>query len=345
MMQEGEERRDTGAVSLASEVPPAPAPAPAPMPEVNGNGNGNGDESAQQNSYEGECVTVIRVQRERACADTTCNPAGGLIDPAVEERVVDGSMHQKVMELARQAAMADSFNGSDPSGAGAGEKREAAPGDGESEPDPKHARLDDPKPVRQLSSSKRAAQNRAAQRAFRERRDKYVKELEGKAAQLESALRQAEESRIRYVDALTTIDGLRQDNHSLRVAIAALGGHVAGPPPAPLRIADHLDKEGQQNLDSLSAVAAAAAAAAAAAGGPKQTADDNATGNDSHSAQAEQGQEQHQQQQEQQEQQQEQQDLPASIQLDADTSAAPSEPPVLPHDEVKVTPAQTTAAT
>ncbi|KAN0062894.1 hypothetical protein ACQY0O_004715 [Thecaphora frezii] len=87
------------------------------------------------------------------------------------------------------------------------------------------------KSSRQLSTSKRAAQNRAAQRAFRERRDKYVKELEGKAARLEEALRSADEHRKRHRDAIVTIDELRQDNHSLRVALAALGGHVAGPPP------------------------------------------------------------------------------------------------------------------
>ncbi|EPQ27202.1 uncharacterized protein PFL1_05125 [Pseudozyma flocculosa PF-1] len=141
------------------------------------------------------------------------------------------------------------------------------------------------KPARQLSTSKRAAQNRAAQRAFRERRDKYVKELEGKAAMCEQALRTADESKAKLREALITIDGLRQDNHSLRVALAALGGHVAGPPPPRLDLDAHdaemsaskqlggndKDAEGQgqgevdgegEGEDRLNAVAAAAAAAA-----------------------------------------------------------------------------------
>lgn len=58
---------------------------------------------------------------------------------------------------------------------------------------------------------------------------RYVKELEQKAAQLNSALLAAEESRKRYAEALQTIEGLRQDNHSLRVALAAVGGGAALP--------------------------------------------------------------------------------------------------------------------
>ncbi|GAC95347.1 hypothetical protein PHSY_002922 [Pseudozyma hubeiensis SY62] len=138
------------------------------------------------------------------------------------------------------------------------------------------------KPTRQLSTSKRAAQNRAAQRAFRERRDKYVKVLESKAARLEVAINVATECKRRYAETLQTIDGLRQDNHTLRVALAALSGsNVEGQAPPASKADDLLaalpeipqlttDEEesvlqgqasGQQSLDSLSAVAAAAAAA------------------------------------------------------------------------------------
>ncbi|KAJ1020929.1 hypothetical protein NDA18_005776 [Ustilago nuda] len=158
------------------------------------------------------------------------------------------------------------------------------------------------KPTRQLSTSKRAAQNRAAQRAFRERRDKYVKVLESKATRLEAAIRIATECKRRYVEALQTIDGLRQDSHTLRVALAALSGSGDNAGPGPVMKADDLAKAlpeipllttqeeeevlgsvggqtgmsggsaggsgsasasgGGQSLDSLSAVAAAAAAAA-----------------------------------------------------------------------------------
>ena len=156
------------------------------------------------------------------------------------------------------------------------------------------------KPTRQLSTSKRAAQNRAAQRAFRERRDKYVKVLESKAARLEVAIRVANECKRRYTESLQTVDGLRQDNHTLRVALAALSGSsVEGQAPPAMKTDELLatlpaipaltteeeervlagvqgqggaegagEKEaGGQSLDSLSAVAAAAAAAGGGGGG------------------------------------------------------------------------------
>lgn len=159
------------------------------------------------------------------------------------------------------------------------------------------------KPTRQLSTSKRAAQNRAAQRAFRERRDKYVKILESKAARLETAIRVATECKRRYAETLQTVDDLRQDNHTLRVALAALSGtSVEGQPP-PTMVKEALlaslsqiplltteeEEEGLagvqvgrgagagasgggeggsgEGLDSLSAVAVAAAAADSGAGG------------------------------------------------------------------------------
>ncbi|SNX86597.1 uncharacterized protein MEPE_05306 [Melanopsichium pennsylvanicum] len=96
------------------------------------------------------------------------------------------------------------------------------------------------KSTRQLSTSKRAAQNRAAQRAFRERRDKYVKVLESKATRLETAIRVATECKRRYVEALHTIDGLRQDHHALRVAVAALSGSGMDGAAAPQNKADEL---------------------------------------------------------------------------------------------------------
>jgi len=162
--------------------------------------------------------------------------------------------------------------------------------------DPSSSTASPSKPARQLSTSKRAAQNRAAQRAFRERREKYVKVLESKSSRLEVAIRVATECKRRYMEALQTIDGLRGDNHTLRVALAALSGSsiegnappskaeelIATLPEIPLVTTDEEEAvlagvqqghagagmgaggeggNGGQSLDSLSAVAAAAAAA------------------------------------------------------------------------------------
>jgi hypothetical protein len=137
---------------------------------------------------------------------------------------------------------------------------------------------------RPLSTTKRAAQNRAAQRAFRERRDQHVKEVEIKAKQVDQAMAQAAMHKARYDELIKTIAELRADNSSLRVAISALGGSVPPPPPAVsypnLDMSQDLDpsaysynNDGQHttdekvdnHLDGLSAVAAAAAAAATAA--------------------------------------------------------------------------------
>lgn len=120
--------------------------------------------------------------------------------------------------------------------------------------------------ARNLNPSKRAAQNRAAQRAFRARREEYVgicrmrwmreyedkmyemltnlsslcffwpccrhvRMVELKAKQTDEAVRTAEHYRQRYEDALETVEALRADNETLRLAISAMGGR-APPPPA-----------------------------------------------------------------------------------------------------------------
>lgn len=59
-----------------------------------------------------------------------------------------------------------------------------------------------------VSGTKRAAQNRSAQKAFRERREKYVKDLENTALQV--------------VEMQKTIDQLRQENADLRDYTLAL---------------------------------------------------------------------------------------------------------------------------
>jgi hypothetical protein len=68
------------------------------------------------------------------------------------------------------------------------------------------------KASRRVSNTKRAAQNRSAQRAFRQRKDKYVKELESRAAEVEH-LKQ-------------TIEELRHDNLQLRNYTLALQSRV-----------------------------------------------------------------------------------------------------------------------
>lgn len=90
--------------------------------------------------------------------------------------------------------------------------------------------------TRALSTSRRAEQNRNAQRVFRERKNKYIADLENKAASLENALLAAEDHRRRFNDAIETIEILKRDNDTLRVALRALGGHQAVPnaPALPL---------------------------------------------------------------------------------------------------------------
>lgn len=85
---------------------------------------------------------------------------------------------------------------------------------------------------RPLNTTKRAAQNRAAQRAFRARRDEYVRTVEEKAKQLDEAMSASQTYKHRYEEALRTIESLRSDNQSLRMAISALGGQAPPPPPA-----------------------------------------------------------------------------------------------------------------
>lgn len=79
-----------------------------------------------------------------------------------------------------------------------------------------------PKATRVVIPSKRAAQNRAAQRAFRQRRDKYVKDLEQKVKEMESWPEEMER--------------LREENKRLRESVTALEqrlAQVSGPGPGP----------------------------------------------------------------------------------------------------------------
>ncbi|TDL26241.1 hypothetical protein BD410DRAFT_800810 [Rickenella mellea] len=72
---------------------------------------------------------------------------------------------------------------------------------------------------RQLSTSKRAEQNRKAQRAFRERRDQHVKALESRSQLLDAALASADEANRRWEECRTLVDQLRIENAALRSAL------------------------------------------------------------------------------------------------------------------------------
>ncbi|KAJ7497228.1 hypothetical protein FB451DRAFT_1210541 [Mycena latifolia] len=72
---------------------------------------------------------------------------------------------------------------------------------------------------RALSSSKRAEQNRKAQRAFRERRDQHVKSLESRSQLLDAALASADEANRRWEECRALVDQLRVENAALRAAL------------------------------------------------------------------------------------------------------------------------------
>ncbi|OAX40368.1 hypothetical protein K503DRAFT_662118, partial [Rhizopogon vinicolor AM-OR11-026] len=69
---------------------------------------------------------------------------------------------------------------------------------------------------RPLSQTKRAEQNRKAQRAFRERRDQHVKALESRSQLLDAALASADEANRRWEECRALNDRLRDDITHLR---------------------------------------------------------------------------------------------------------------------------------
>lgn len=98
---------------------------------------------------------------------------------------------------------------------------------------------------RVLSNSKRAEQNRKAQRAFRERRDQHVKALEARSQLLDAALASADEANRRWEECRALVDQLRVENAALR---AALSQHQAMIPPgiSPLGNMDDVKKQGME---------------------------------------------------------------------------------------------------
>jgi len=102
-----------------------------------------------------------------------------------------------------------------------------------------------PKAGRALAQSKRAEQNRKAQRAFRERRDAHVKALESRSQLLDSALASADEANRRWEECRALVDQLRIENAALRQALnqaqllANANGNLPQPPP-PVNLPPHL---------------------------------------------------------------------------------------------------------
>ncbi|KAF4621161.1 hypothetical protein D9613_000615 [Agrocybe pediades] len=93
---------------------------------------------------------------------------------------------------------------------------------------PQQSQSPPPSGQRTLSSSKRAEQNRKAQRAFRERRDQHVKALESRSQLLDAALASADEANRRWEECRALVDQLRVENAALR---AALSQQAHLPPP------------------------------------------------------------------------------------------------------------------
>jgi DNA repair exonuclease SbcCD ATPase subunit len=75
---------------------------------------------------------------------------------------------------------------------------------------------------RALSGSKRAEQNRKAQRAFRERRDQHVKTLESRSQLLDAAIASADEANRRWEECRTLVEQLRMENAALRAELSQL---------------------------------------------------------------------------------------------------------------------------
>mmetsp|Transcript_6229 Transcript_6229/g.7700 ORF Transcript_6229/g.7700 Transcript_6229/m.7700 type:complete len:271 (-) Transcript_6229:226-1038(-) len=122
------------------------------------------------------------------------------------QQVQQHQQHQHAQhqhQLAAAAAAASNLQDSD-SNEGEGKMKMASAGS--------------PRPSRPVSGTKRAAQNRSAQKAFRQRKEKYIKDLEQQAAEV-NTLKQ-------------TIEELRAENLQLRDYTLALQSRVIELSPA-----------------------------------------------------------------------------------------------------------------
>ncbi|KAG8883137.1 hypothetical protein FRB98_003282 [Tulasnella sp. 332] len=116
-------------------------------------------------------------------------------------------------------------------------------------------------PSRVLNGSKRAEQNRKAQRAFRERRDAHVKALESRSQLLEAALASVDEANRRWEESRQMCESLRLENAQLRAALNAF--QQAGTAIVQMQqMAQQNQNQEEQQQQQAASVAAAAAAAA-----------------------------------------------------------------------------------
>ncbi|KZS98217.1 hypothetical protein SISNIDRAFT_480985 [Sistotremastrum niveocremeum HHB9708] len=113
---------------------------------------------------------------------------------------------------------------------------------------------------RALSKSKRAEQNRKAQRAFRERRDQHVKALESRSQLLDAALASADEANRRWEECRTLVDQLRVENANLRAALT----NAAAAAQAQAQAHQVQLQQATQSLNHMSGTPPKAAAAAPA---------------------------------------------------------------------------------
>lgn len=77
---------------------------------------------------------------------------------------------------------------------------------------------------RPVNPSKRAEQNRKAQRAFRERRDAHVKELEQRSQALDQVMMDLNDTNRRFEECRHMVDALRAENQRLTAALQQYTG-------------------------------------------------------------------------------------------------------------------------
>ncbi|KAG6896470.1 hypothetical protein C0992_008058 [Termitomyces sp. T32_za158] len=104
---------------------------------------------------------------------------------------------------------------------------------------------------RALSNSKRAEQNRKAQRAFRERRDQHVKALESRSQLLDAALASADEANRRWEECRALLDQLRIENAALRAALQQAQSMPPQQPHDPGAAAQQQLEEAARSLEAV----------------------------------------------------------------------------------------------
>ncbi|KAG8666983.1 hypothetical protein FPOAC2_12125 [Fusarium poae] len=120
------------------------------------------------------------------------------------------------------------------------------------------------KTKRELSQSKRAAQNRAAQRAFRQRKEGYIKKLEQQVRE--------------YMDMEQSFKALQTDNHALREYIVHLQSRlfdVTGEYPPPPHNVDLAQPAQQPSAPATAPASAPTPAPAPIASAPSEPAPSN----------------------------------------------------------------------